>query len=49
MILMSLVLFYGIYAKKIANYGKLIALARKGKLETLQSIFTGIKNLIIYT
>jgi len=48
MILMSLVLFYGIYAKKIANYGKLIALARKGKLETLQSIFTGIKNLIIY-
>ena len=48
MILISLIIFYGVYAKKIANYGKLIALAKLGKVETLQSIFMGIKNLIIY-
>ena len=48
MILTSLILFYGIFAKKIANYGKLASLAQRGKIQTLQSIFMGIKNLIIY-
>ena len=47
-ILMSVILFYLIFAKKLSNYGKLTALAQKGKLEILQSTFMGIKNLIIY-
>lgn len=47
-ILMSVILFYLIFTKKLANYGKLTALAQKGKIEILQSTFTGIKNLIIY-
>ena len=47
-ILISLILFYGLYTKKIVEYGKLVNLAQHGKLETLQSIFIGIKNLILY-
>ena len=48
LILAVLTLFYAIYAKKIANYGKLTALAHRGTIEALQSIFVGIKNIIIY-
>ena len=47
-ILFSLILFYLLFSKKLSKFGRLASLAIKEKLDVLQSIFTGIKNILIY-
>ena len=47
-ILFSLILFYLLFSRKLSKFGRLASLATKEKLDVLQSIFTGIKNILIY-
>jgi ABC-type multidrug transport system fused ATPase/permease subunit len=47
-ILFCLILFYLLFSKKLSKFGRLASLATKEKLDVLQSIFTGIKNIFIY-
>ncbi len=41
-------LFYLFLSKKLSNYGKFSALAIRERLEVLQTVFIGIKNILIY-
>tara|TARA_B100000900_G_scaffold400601_1_gene404416 strand:+ start:597 stop:2306 length:1710 start_codon:yes stop_codon:yes gene_type:complete len=41
-------LFYFFFSKKLSNYGKSSALAVRERLEVLQTVFIGIKNILIY-